>query len=68
MQFHVICFFFFAVAPKAPVASNISPAGTTGQAWMQKDQLHTQKQFVFEKPSEVINYLIKHLLPESQVF
>ncbi|XP_071895154.1 alpha-ketoglutarate-dependent dioxygenase alkB homolog 3 isoform X3 [Anas platyrhynchos] len=42
-----------AAAPKAPVASNVSPAGTTGQAWMQKGQLHPQKQFVFEKPSEV---------------
>lgn len=69
MQFHAIFFIFFsfAIAPKAPVASNVSPAGTTGQAWMQKGQLHAQKQFVFEKPSEVINHLIKRLLPESQV-
>ncbi|XP_010149528.1 PREDICTED: alpha-ketoglutarate-dependent dioxygenase alkB homolog 3-like, partial [Eurypyga helias] len=38
--------------PKAPVASNLASAGTR-LAWMQKDRPHTQKQFVFEKPSEV---------------
>ncbi|XP_025947463.1 alpha-ketoglutarate-dependent dioxygenase alkB homolog 3 isoform X1 [Apteryx rowi] len=40
------------MAPTAPVARNVAPAGTR-QAWMRKDQIHTQKQFVFEKPSEV---------------
>ncbi|NXM72897.1 ALKB3 dioxygenase, partial [Serilophus lunatus] len=39
-------------APKAPVASSLAPAGAR-PAWMRKDQPHTQKQFVFEKPSEV---------------
>ncbi|XP_040458058.1 alpha-ketoglutarate-dependent dioxygenase alkB homolog 3 isoform X3 [Falco naumanni] len=39
-------------ALKTSVASNLAPAGT-GLAWMGKDQPHTQKQFVFEKPSEV---------------
>lgn len=40
----------FALAPKAPVANSLAPAGAR-PAWRQKD--HTQKQFVFEKPSEV---------------
>ncbi|NXJ47636.1 ALKB3 dioxygenase, partial [Spizaetus tyrannus] len=39
-------------APKAAVASNLAPAAAR-PAWMRKDQPHTQKQFVFEKPSEV---------------
>ncbi|XP_075358651.1 alpha-ketoglutarate-dependent dioxygenase alkB homolog 3 isoform X5 [Mycteria americana] len=40
------------IAAKAPVASNLAPAGTR-PAWIRNDQPHTQKQFVFEKPSEV---------------
>ncbi|KAM9652523.1 alpha-ketoglutarate-dependent dioxygenase alkB homolog 3 isoform 3-T5 [Morphnus guianensis] len=39
-------------APKVAVASNLAPAAAR-PAWMRKDQPHTQKQFVFEKPSEV---------------
>lgn len=45
-------FFLFALAPKVAAASNLAPAAA-GPAWMRKDQPHTQKQFVFEKPSEV---------------
>ncbi|XP_068049830.1 alpha-ketoglutarate-dependent dioxygenase alkB homolog 3 [Anomalospiza imberbis] len=39
-------------APKASVASSLALAGAR-PAWRQKEQPHTQKQFVFEKPSEV---------------
>ncbi|NXU51893.1 ALKB3 dioxygenase, partial [Turnix velox] len=39
-------------APKTPVATSLDPAGA-GSAWARKDQPCTQKQFVFEKPSEV---------------
>ncbi|XP_049681761.1 alpha-ketoglutarate-dependent dioxygenase alkB homolog 3 isoform X2 [Accipiter gentilis] len=39
-------------APKVAAASNLAPAAAR-PAWMRKDQPHTQKQFVFEKPSEV---------------
>ncbi|XP_051477000.1 alpha-ketoglutarate-dependent dioxygenase alkB homolog 3 [Apus apus] len=46
-------------APKAPLASSLAPAGTR-PAWMRKDQPHTEKQFVFEKPSEVV-----HKVPEA---
>ncbi|NXJ03309.1 ALKB3 dioxygenase, partial [Odontophorus gujanensis] len=39
-------------APKAPQGCSGSPAGG-GQVWVRRDQLRSQKQFVFEKPSEV---------------
>ncbi|XP_072195328.1 alpha-ketoglutarate-dependent dioxygenase alkB homolog 3 [Excalfactoria chinensis] len=39
-------------APKAPEAGSRSPA-SGGQAWGRRDQLRSQTQFVFEKPSEV---------------
>ncbi|KFP82366.1 Alpha-ketoglutarate-dependent dioxygenase alkB 3, partial [Acanthisitta chloris] len=48
-------------APKAPVASSAAPAGAR-PVWMRKDQPHTQKQFVFEKPSEV-----ERRVPEAAV-
>lgn len=47
---HLLC--LFVLAPKAPVASSLALAGAR-PAWRQKDQPHVQKQFVFEKPSEV---------------
>uniref|UniRef100_A0A803VIN3 Uncharacterized protein n=1 Tax=Ficedula albicollis TaxID=59894 RepID=A0A803VIN3_FICAL len=43
---------FSLLAPKTPVASSLALAGAK-PAWRQKDQPHAQKQFVFEKPSEV---------------
>ncbi|NWR30740.1 ALKB3 dioxygenase, partial [Tachuris rubrigastra] len=48
-------------APKAPVVSSLAPAGAR-LAWMRKDQPHSQKQFVFEKPSEV-----ERRIPEAGV-
>ncbi|NWU94472.1 ALKB3 dioxygenase, partial [Upupa epops] len=39
-------------APKAPVATSVAPAGTR-PVWTQRDPSHSQKQFVFERPTEV---------------